>query len=332
MCVDDDITILNALRTLLSKQLDRNQVVVVAESGAEALEIISELGEDGIALSAVISDYIMPGMKGDELLVQLHQLLPQAFKIMLTGQSDLQGVKRAINEANLYRFLEKPFNNTDLTMTVQGATKAFRQEQELERSHLELKRLNEELAHHNALLEQAVQERTQELLEKNRELEHLSTTDRLTGLCNRMRLDAVVAEEIARNQRYQSPFSVILLDIDKFKSVNDSFGHQAGDSLLIEIAQVLGKQIRVTDVVGRWGGEEFLVVCRESPLDVSHHIAEKLRQAIERIDFAIVGGRTASFGLAAYQAGESAHALLARADQALYRAKNLGRNRVEVAD
>jgi diguanylate cyclase (GGDEF)-like protein len=332
LCVDDDITILNSLRTLLSRQLDRNQVLMVAESGAEALEIIAELSEDGIALSAVISDYIMPGMRGDDLLVRLHQQLPQAFKIMLTGQSDLQGVKRAINEANLYRFLEKPFDNTDLSMTVQGATKAYRQGRELERSHLELKRLNEELARHNALLEQAVQERTRELVEKNRELENLSTTDRLTGLCNRMRLDAVVAEEMARHKRYQSQFSVILLDVDKFKSVNDTYGHQIGDSLLTGIAQTLRAHVRETDVVGRWGGEEFLIVCRESPLEMAHLTAEKLRQAIESVDHAMVGRRTASLGVATHRVGESAHTLIARADQALYRAKHQGRNRVEVED
>lgn len=330
LCVDDDVTILNSLRTLLSNHLDHNQTVVIAQSGAEALEILSELDQDGISLSAVISDYIMPEMKGDELLVQIHQKIPHTFKIMLTGQSDLQGVKRAINDANLYRFLEKPFNNTDLTMTVLGATKAFRQERELERSHLKLKHLNEELERHNAMLEQVVAERTRELIVKNRELERLSMTDRLTGLCNRMRLDAVVAEEIARSNRYQSKFSLILLDVDKFKSVNDTFGHQAGDSLLVEIAQVLDSHVRETDVVGRWGGEEFLVVCRESPLDASHAIAEKLRQAIELREYEIVGGRTASFGVAAYQAGETAHAMLARADQALYRAKSRGRNCVEV--
>lgn len=145
LCVDDDFTILSALRTILNKHMSKGKIVEIAESGEEALETINELIDDGIELSVVISDYIMPGMKGDELLARVHQQRPEAIKIMLTGQSDLNGVKKAINEANLYRFLEKPFNNADLVLTVQGACKAYQQERELERKIQELKRINAEL-------------------------------------------------------------------------------------------------------------------------------------------------------------------------------------------
>src|ERR1700752_1255235 len=105
LCVDDDTTVLKALRTLLVKQLGAGHLVDVAESGAEALEICEDLRAKGRDLSVVITDYIMPGMRGDELLVRLHERSPSTVKIMLTGQSDLEGVKRAINHANLYRFL-----------------------------------------------------------------------------------------------------------------------------------------------------------------------------------------------------------------------------------
>ncbi|MDC8771240.1 response regulator [Roseateles albus] len=127
LCVDDDSTVLSALRSLLSKHAGAGATIEIAESGEEALEIADDLHKDGQALAVVIADYIMPGMKGDELLVRLHERSPDTVKIMLTGQSDLNGVRRAINEARLYRFLEKPFNNADLVMTVNSAAGAYAQ-------------------------------------------------------------------------------------------------------------------------------------------------------------------------------------------------------------
>ncbi|WP_338844535.1 hybrid sensor histidine kinase/response regulator [Massilia sp. W12] len=161
LCVDDDPTVLSALRALLGR-LGPSWVIEIAESGEEALEIEAELREAGSDLTVVVSDFIMPGMRGDELLVKLHQLSPSTVKIMLTGQSAFDGVKRAINEANLYRFLEKPFNNDDLLMTVKSACHAFGQERALKRQNDELRTLNTEL-------EQMVQRltRQQEMLARS---------------------------------------------------------------------------------------------------------------------------------------------------------------------
>lgn len=131
LCVDDDATVLGALRTLLARHLGPGPRLEIAESGEEALEVIEELQADGDALAVVISDFIMPGMKGDELLVQVHARCPSAVTIMLTGQSSLEGVKRAINEAGLYRFLEKPFNNADLVLTAREAQRRFQGERTL---------------------------------------------------------------------------------------------------------------------------------------------------------------------------------------------------------
>jgi DNA-binding NtrC family response regulator len=125
LCVDDDSTVLNALRTLLSKIFGNDNVVEIAESGEEALEIVQDYASDAVVVSVIISDYIMPIMRGDALLVALHERSPTTVKIMLTGQSDLEGVKTAINHANLYRFLEKPFNNADLVLTIRSALNAF---------------------------------------------------------------------------------------------------------------------------------------------------------------------------------------------------------------
>ncbi|MCV2369091.1 response regulator [Roseateles oligotrophus] len=141
LCIDDDSAVLSSLRTLLSRHATPGTVVELAENGVEALEMADDLRRNGDTLAVVIADYIMPGMRGDQLLISLHERYPNAIKIMLTGQSDLNGVKRAINEANLYRFLEKPFNNADLVMTVNGALSAFGRLRELE---LECARLRAE--------------------------------------------------------------------------------------------------------------------------------------------------------------------------------------------
>ncbi len=323
LCVDDDVTLLNALRTLLCKHLGQGYVVDVAESGEEALEIQAELAQQGNELCVIISDYIMPDMHGDELLVRMHQLSPRTMKILLTGQSELNGVKRAINDANLYRFLEKPFDNDDLVLTVRTAVHAYAQQCALEQQNKELRQIN-------ATLEQLVEARTAELKEKNLELERLSVTDKLTGLFNRLKLDQILEQQLVHSQRYSACFALILLDIDKFKAVNDQFGHQAGDQVLCVIAQILRQCSRASDLVGRWGGEEFLIVLAETNQDGAMVLAEKLRQTVEEYDFPVAGHKTASFGVTVYRSGDTIESMMARVDAALYRAKDGGRNRVEL--
>ena len=178
LCVDDDTTVLVALRTLLTHALGNDLSIEIAESGAEALELLQDLEQQGQHLSIVISDFIMPGMRGDDLLIQLHQLSPKTITIMLTGQSDFDGVKKVINQANLYRFLEKPFNQDDIILTVKSACLAYEHERTLSVQNEQLKRLNTELAtmlsqvqESERLLEQRVAQRTHELDEKNQALQ-----------------------------------------------------------------------------------------------------------------------------------------------------------------
>ena len=167
------------------------------------------------------------------------------------------------------------------------------------------------------------------LVEKNQELERLSATDRLTGLPNRLRLDRALEYDLARCARKPYPLSIIMLDVDRFKTINDTHGHQVGDSVLIAVARVLEKNIRKADLLGRWGGEEFLLVC-SGPLTDAMGLAEKLRLALQRHTFGTVGAVTASFGVSTYRPGDTSQALIGRADAALYVAKATGRNRVSV--
>lgn len=183
LCVDDDSTILVALRTLLSHALGSAYHIEVAESGEEALEILDDIKKAGQSLSIVISDFIMPGMHGDELLIQVHQRSPRTITIMLTGQSNFDGVKNAINQANLYRFLEKPFNQDDIVLTAKSAFLAFEHEQMLTTQNGQLRTLNRNLEEalkvvqeSERFLEDRVFQRTGELDEKNKALQNALRT------------------------------------------------------------------------------------------------------------------------------------------------------------
>ncbi len=160
-------------------------------------------------------------------------------------------------------------------------------------------------------------------------VEELAISDYLTKLYNRVKLDEELSREIMRAVRYKTPFCVILLDIDHFKNVNDSYGHQTGDAVLKAIARILKESTRKVDTAGRWGGEEFLVITPSAGIDEGVQTAEKLRSEIESLAFETIGTQTASFGVAEYREGDTIESLTERVDKALYRAKSKGRNRVE---
>lgn len=177
----------------------------------------------------------------------------------------------------------------------------------------------------------ALAEAHADLAIKNRELERLTVTDSLTGIGNRRHLTAVLDHELASARRSGLPLSVLLIDVDRFKQVNDTFGHQTGDAVLAQVAGIIVRNIRGTDAAGRWGGEEFIVACPGTTAQAGAAVAEKLRAAIAAHTFPTVGTITCSIGIAEWAEGETAGLLLARADAALYVAKGGGRNRTSVA-
>ena len=164
------------------------------------------------------------------------------------------------------------------------------------------------------------------LEQKNLELEKLSITDKLTGIYNRIKLDDVLGYEFSNADRYGRTFSIIMGDVDLFKTVNDRFGHVAGDTVLVEIGRLMKNACRRIDTVGRWGGEEFLVICPETKLDGAFGLAERIRKLVESNDFPVAQRVTISFGVSEYATGDDIPALLRRADKALYEAKSKGRN------
>jgi len=175
------------------------------------------------------------------------------------------------------------------------------------------------------------------LRESREELERLSVTDELTGLANRRRLTTELERELRRSERHGHPFSILMLDVDRFKRFNDTYGHPAGDALLKRLANTLLKSVRDVDTAARYGGEEFLVMLPEAPAADAARIAERIRAAREADRFTPDGGSgdvnvTVSVGYAVYpDDAKTAAALIEAADQALYRSKESGRNRVTAA-
>lgn len=162
------------------------------------------------------------------------------------------------------------------------------------------------------------------------QLQALARTDALTGITNRYELQRLLDHEIERVARYNSLLSLIMYDLDHFKQINDRFGHATGDDVLRTVAGLVNDNIRNVDSHGRWGGEEFMVILPQTGLDAASDVAEKLRKAIADHRFNDIGTATASFGVAELAHKESARTLAQRVDEALYRAKGQGRNRVEV--
>lgn len=168
-----------------------------------------------------------------------------------------------------------------------------------------------------------------QLKEKNIELERLSLTDTLTGLFNRRALEPLVDQEMGRRKRFGHPVSLMILDIDHFKRVNDTYGHITGDEVLAGLSAAVVGVLRKTDTMARWGGEEFAILAAETDLPNAVLLADKVRRHVEEMEFEKVGGVTISIGVAEYRTEESYLDWYHRADDALYRAKEAGRNRVE---
>ncbi|NQZ54123.1 MAG: diguanylate cyclase [Piscirickettsiaceae bacterium] len=164
----------------------------------------------------------------------------------------------------------------------------------------------------------------------NAQLLTLSTTDKLTGLYNRVRIDELLIQKKADVDRYGIEVALILLDIDLFKNVNDDYGHLTGDAVLIEFAQILKHYVRETDYVGRWGGEEFIIICPNIGIKDASLLADKLLQQIQTHSFSIIGSLTASTGLSQMTTELSINDALSNADKALYQSKKNGRNQTTV--
>ena len=232
-------------------------------------------------------------------------------------QKQVQRLQRTLRQKEQsLELVEKVMDNLERIYR-SAMTHLSEQKAELNQNNLELEETRKSLLMRNRELQQI----REELLLKNSALESASSTDALTGILNRKKINWLLEREIHRCQRYNTSFSVILMDIDHFKSINDRFGHLEGDKALIRVVKAVSQSLRTADLFGRWGGEEFLILCPSTPGVGALALAEKLRRAIERQCSVDQKAMTASFGVAGYETGDQMETLVRKADKALYRAK-----------
>jgi diguanylate cyclase (GGDEF)-like protein len=273
--------------------------VLEAGDGIEGLSILMREPVD-----VVLCDVAMPKLDGDKLL-RMKDSSPGGSNIpfvFLTGSADADRRARLLLDGAADA-IAKPFHPAELVARLQ--------------LHLKVKRLQDELRL------------------KNQALAQLSSVDALTGLRARRFVDEILNIEFLRARRYRTPLSLVMADLDHFKRINDEKGHPAGDSVLREIGALFLSIVRRTDVAGRYGGEEFLLIHPQSTATGAARTAERLREAVEAAKFGGAGGGlrvTLSLGVAEYDRRmTSPKDLIAAADRALYAAKRGGRNRVMVA-
>lgn len=302
----------NASERLMLEELLRTacgHIVYSATNGREALAMALE-----VMPHVVITDWIMPEMDGLELCRALRasEWAKDIYLLMLTCvESEVELIKAY--EAGIDEYVNKPINIRALQARLRAAWRYVKLHEEWDRDRAQLKQFAAELAI------------------SNRKLEHSSRTDPLTGLFNRRAAMSLLVQAWSAATRTHASLVVMTIDIDHFKSINDRYGHAAGDAALKEVAMVLRANVRKEDSLCRVGGEEFLVICQNAELKASLHSAERLRKAVQALDirFGQTLIKTAiSLGVAQKEpAMGDTDALVNTADKALYAAKNAGRNR-----
>jgi len=295
MIIDDDPAIIRLVSALVLRE---GLEILCCANGRDGLAAIESETWDLLLLDLQLGD-----MDGTDIcrLVKADSRFDARQVIMLTGRSSandkVAGFARGADD-----YITKPFQHEELLARVRAAKRVI--------------------------------DLQKELLALTRRLEEISVTDSLTGVYNRRHMGATLQKAFDHAMRYERPLSLTIVDVDFFKRINDSLGHQAGDEVLTEVARRFASCIRSSDYVARYGGEEFLILLPETRFEEAVTFADKLRGAISSRPIATAAGEihvTISAGTASlpHTEFESAEAMLSAADRALYRAKNNGRNRVE---
>lgn len=273
--------------------------VLLAKSGKEALKLFTEHRPP-----LVISDWMMPDFSGIELCRRIRDDSQGSYTyiIILTGVTEKHELVKGL-EAGADDYLTKPFHSDELLARIGVGRR--------------------------------ITDLNREIEAKNRSLELLALTDSLTGLQNRRSIGIWATRQLNSAARHKFSFWVAIGDLDNFKRVNDTYGHDAGDQVLKKFSEILERNTRCSDICGRIGGEEFLLVLTHADENGARLTVERVRQQLEAQQFSLGTDTvrvTASFGLAEFRHGQPPdfHQLVVQADTALYAAKGLGRNRVEI--
>jgi len=294
---DDDPADRKLVRAYL-QQIDSREIVLL-EAGQRA-EIQNALDKGRIDL--VFMDIQMPEKSGMEWLAEIVEK-QTAPVVMLTGSGSEEVAVQSLQKGAVGYLPKSKLSTEKLAETIDDAMKRWRQIQQ--------GRANQE------------------------ELERLANIDSLTGLLNRGAILRKLSEQMKHAKRYRDELSLSLLDIDHFKKVNDQYGHLTGDDVLEQVAILMWQNIRDADIIGRYGGEEFIIILPRTDLSSALNVAERVRKMIEASKMKDPEGNmfgiTVSQGISIYKLGEDEHSLISRADNALYKAKGNGRNRVETS-
>lgn len=294
LAVDDTKSNIEILLQHLSPEYD----VIPALSGKKGIDIALKKHIDLILL-----DIVMPEMDGYETcsLLKKNEITGDIPVIFLTGQTDEDGIEQAYDAGGI-DYVTKPFRPREL-----------------------LARIRRELH---------MQELINDLESSREELRVLAATDTLTGLYNRRSLKELATQLLSQEKREGHQVSLLMADIDKFKDINDNYGHDVGDQVIIALASIMKMMLRESDIVARYGGEEFVIVLPNTPLVGGAEIAEKIRQKVENTNYEFGEGVRLTFSVSIGVAEvdclheQNLEAALKRADIALYEAKEGGRNRV----
>jgi two-component system, cell cycle response regulator len=301
LVVDDLPDNVEILRARLES---RGYAVATAADGEEALALVH-----ADPPQVILCDVMMPGIDGYEVArrIKRDESLPFIPIILVTALSDTENIVQGLN-TGADDYIAKPYHFQELEARV--------------RAMLRIKRLQDELDLKNRELEVA-----------NKRLKKLSITDGLTELFNHRHVHELLRDEFERSRRSEEPLAVVMIDLDRFKAVNDTYGHPTGDVVLYETARILKETAREIDMVGRYGGEEFIAILPNTDEEEGARFAERVRQAVEAHLYRDEQNEihmTCSSGIASFPAEgvESPEELLKNADEALYLAKESGRNRV----
>ena len=318
LVIEDDVDQRDLIRETLEDCLDGEVRVTAVGTRHEAL------AQDLKSFDLILSDYNLPDATGLEILEDLRQRCSTPV-IMVTGENVTQIAAEAIRKGATDYIVKAGDYLFTIPVVVQKNLIVAKIRRENEQLRTELEKALQDVCDKNALLERSLQK-----------VEELAATDPLTGLYNRRHFAKVLEQLFAEAQRYGKDMSCVMIDLDKYKQLNDSLGHQMGDEILIMAGKVIGANMRRMDVAARYGGDEFVLLLPQASAVDAAAVAQRIRQEFKPASAALLKrteGLSMSIGIGSISGNHPAHAdqLVRFADQALYHSKEAGRDRVSLA-
>ena len=298
--IEDNEQVREQIHKLLSNFFSN---IDIAIDGNDAIEKYNKYYKNNsLYYDIVISDLNLPKLDGIEVCSMMINKNPDQLILVISAHTESNKLMKLI-EIGVYKFLQKPIQYDNFIKTISKVIRKKKDEKEAIKLKREISFIKDE----------------------NQYLNQIATTDKLTQIYNRYHIDNVLNEQF-NNEIFKEQLSIIFIDIDDFKKINDNYGHIIGDIVLREFSQLIKSNIRNNDILGRWGGEEFIVISTNTDIKTSILIAEKLKNIIEKNIFANNIHITSSFGIVNSKKDDTLNTLLSRADLKLYLSKSNGKN------